>query len=303
MSRFRFHDAFRQLGSYWRLAWACITGQRSILLVLRGTARRWYVRRWLASHPGHRFECRIPSGGRLLLDPNHWFIELYYAGLSDFEPDVQQTLKRFLRPGGTFVNCGANAGFFSVIASDVMRRSGIVVAIEANPALLPQLNANLEANGIGRPAVHAAITTHGGVVDFLVPARMDPVGGLRRTDFFGDEKVSRISVPASTLDDIIDAQRLDRVNVIKIDIEGGELDALKSAARTIARYRPILVVEYSSINWPEYSASPQELLALCDRWGYRVCRYDVTRDEPVEVEPAFWRSEYANMVLMPGETR
>jgi FkbM family methyltransferase len=297
------HGGSRLLGNYGRVLWACITGRLSVSLVLRGIVLRRYVQGWLARHPGRRFECRIPSGGRLLLDVDHWFIEQYYAGLAGFEPDLQKALKRFLRPGGTFVDCGANAGFYSVIANDVMRGTGIVVAIEANPALLPQLNANLEANGIGRSAVHAAITTHGGVVDFLAPARMDPVGGLRRTGYFGDEEVSRISVPAATLDDIIDAQRLDRVDVIKIDIEGGELDALMSAERTIARFRPILVVEYSSINWPEYGASPQDLHALCDKWNYRIGRYDVKRDEPVEVEPAFWRSEYANMILMPRETR
>jgi FkbM family methyltransferase len=243
----------------------------------------------------------MPSGGRLLLDPDHWFIEQYYAGLSDFEPDVQRALRRLLEPGDTFVDCGANAGFFSVLAHDVMQGTGTVVAVEANPALLPQLNANLDANGIGRPAIHAAITSRSGVVDFFAPARMDPVGGLRRTEFFGDAEVSRIAVPASTLDDLIAAQQLERVDVIKIDIEGGEIDALRSGDATISRYRPVLVVEYSCINWPEYGASPQDLLALCKRWDYRVCRYDLGRDAPVEVDPAFWRAEYANMVLIPGE--
>jgi len=237
----------------------------------------------------------------LLLDPAHWFIQRYYAGFSGFEPDVQLVLRRMLKPGGTFIDCGANAGFFSVMANDVMHGTGTVIAVEANPDLLQQLNANLEANGIAHRAIHVAIASHGGVADFFVPARVDEVGGLRPTAVFPDAEVSHLTVPASTLDDLVARLAPERVDMIKIDIEGGEIDALRSARGTIARHRPVLVVEYSCINWAQFGASCRDLEALCDGWRYRICRYDVARDAPVAIEPSFWDSPYANMVLLPEE--
>jgi len=292
-------DRSAQLASYAGLVWECITGRRSAKLVLLGFLRRRIVRRWVARHAGEPFPCRMPSGGKLLLDPTHWFIENYYAGFGDFEPDLQRALTRMLRPGATFIDCGANAGFFSVFANDMLQGNGTVVAIEANPRLLEELNRNLEANSIPPPAIHRAIASRKGIVDFFVPSRVDVLGGMRPTAVIRDDEMSRISVPASTLDEIVAELGLERVDVVKIDIEGAELEALRSAEGTIERDRPVLLVEYNPTNWKQYGARHEDLEALCDRCRYRICRYDIARDAPVPVEPSFWESELANMVLIP----
>jgi FkbM family methyltransferase len=210
-------------------------------------------------------------------------------------------LRHFLKEGDTFIDCGANAGFYSVFANDVMSGKGVVVAIEANPALLPQLDANFRANGIDRPAIHAAVTLRPGVARLFVPDQMDVVGGLRRTPSFGSGASSHVAVPGITIDHVVVAEKLSSVDMIKIDIEGGEMDALRSAEQTVRTFRPILIVEYSSTNWPEYGATPDDLRRLCAAWNYEVCRFDVQSLKPVPVDPAFWNEPYANMVLMPGE--
>ncbi|MCU1243185.1 MAG: methyltransferase FkbM family [Candidatus Acidoferrum typicum] len=63
------------------------------------------------------------------------------------EPEVQDALRRHLRPGMTFYDLGANVGFFSLLAARMVGERGCVVAFEADPEIAARLRENVDRNG------------------------------------------------------------------------------------------------------------------------------------------------------------
>src|SRR6266540_956801 len=118
---------------------------RSAKLVVRSL----YGQLHWSLHPNAPIRYRIPSGGLLLLERGHSFTHSFWPAVDSYEPDVRAALTHFLKPGDTFVDCGANIGYFSVMAGHLVGRRGQVVAIEANPVTRTFLSRNLQLNGFG----------------------------------------------------------------------------------------------------------------------------------------------------------
>lgn len=290
----------RRVDRYWRLAKDCLLGRKNFFRVVRELFQRRYVRWHVWRRPGEPIRIVTPTGSDLLLDPAGSFLEVYLQGLAGYEPDVQAALKIFLRPGSAFVDCGANAGFYSVMAQDIMGGKGTVIAIEANPQLIPLLNRNLSANGIAG-AVNAAVTSRPGPLKLVSPRAHDALASIRPNALYDEFEVETFQVAGRTLDDILGNLLADRLDLMKIDIEGGELDAIKSGREIIGRFRPCIIAEYSRITWPEFGATHGELLKLCEEWRYAVRTYDVDSRKFAEVTPSFWESGYSNLFLLPEE--
>ena len=94
---------------------------------------------------------------------------------------------------------------------------------------------------------------------------------------------------------------LDRVNLVKIDIEGGELDVLRSAPETMMKFRPTWIVEYGVNTWPAFGATPEQLLELLRERRYAVRQFDPRAGRLFEPDASIWQSGYANLVLVPAE--
>src|SRR5215467_8450810 len=109
----------------------CVTNRpaawRSAKLVVRSICGQlhWMVR------PDAAVRYRIPSGGVLLLERKHSFTHCFWPDVDQYEPDVRAALLHFLKPGDVFLDCGANIGYFSVLAGHLVGPEGQVIAIEA----------------------------------------------------------------------------------------------------------------------------------------------------------------------------
>ena len=82
---------------------------RSAKLVAREYYGRWYWR--LRYEP---LAYHLPTGGVLLLEPGHAFTGCFWPDVDRYEPEVCAFLRRVLKPGATFIDCGANVGYFSI---------------------------------------------------------------------------------------------------------------------------------------------------------------------------------------------
>jgi hypothetical protein len=104
----------------------------------------------------------------------------------------------------------------------------------------------------------------------------------------------------------IDLERLDSVcgtvsrpRLIKIDVEGGELDVLESGARTIERWRPFLIVELSATQQARFGCHPLDVVAWIRARGYRVSWIgDLGRSF---CEADLRRGAFIDVVALPGE--
>lgn len=161
-------------------------------------------------------------------------LSVYMTGERDAE--FQAFIARRLRPGGTFVDVGANIGVYSVFASRIVGEGGRVVSIEANPKTYRYLLANVERNGIKNvTARNCAAGEAGGTL--LLTENKRNIGETHVTST-GE---TGISIDVDTLDAILAAQGVERVDYIKIDVEGFEQSVLRGARNTLVRNRDVVV--------------------------------------------------------------
>jgi FkbM family methyltransferase len=151
-----------------------------------------------------------------------------------------------LPPDGVAVDVGANIGL-TALALAALLPQGRVVAVEPSPRTLAALRRTLAANGLeARVAVEgAAVGAAPGEAEFhdsehSAGSHLLAAGTMRA------EQLGRVVVPVTTLDRIAEAQGLQRLDLLKIDVEGFETEVLDGAAATLARYRPVCIAEFNA---------------------------------------------------------
>jgi FkbM family methyltransferase len=264
------------------------------MMVLRSLYGKTYWKLW----PDRPIEYKTESSGVLLLEPGHSFTVCFWPAVDRYESDVQAALFHFLREGSVFVDCGANVGYFSVLAHGIVGPSGRVIAIEANPVTFRLLQRNLQRNGM-KEAINCALATSSGEITLYMPATGDVYSSLRTGGLVVGDNIQSFKVAGMTLDEIVASLGLRSVDLIKIDIEGGELDVLRSAAEVVAKCRPVIICEYGTNTWPAFGASKSDLESLMRQYGYFIGRFDVETGRVRAAEPEVFSSPYTNLVLLP----
>jgi FkbM family methyltransferase len=169
----------------------------------------------------------------------------YLETMSALGPvDLLPVFRACCRPGGRVIDVGANIGITAVMAAALVD-PGQVVAIEPVPATFAHLEANVARSGlVNIDCVRAAAAAEEGEVGLVTLA------GSNFAAFVGYENVLRrytaydeIPVRALSLDQIVAEVGLDRVDFIKIDVEGYELEVLRGARRTLSSFRPMVFLE------------------------------------------------------------
>ena len=184
---------------------------------------------------------RFPAGVRLRLDLRESLQRDFYFGL--YDQRELRLVARYLRDGGDFVDVGAHVGMYAVRAAVELRGRGRVLAFEPNPNARAQLVENLALNDCSNAiVVAAAATASAGRVDLHVPASDDPSFSSLEGGRFAEREP--LEIETTTLDDAVAEHGL-RPAIVKIDVEGGEVDVLRGAVRTIADARPVFLVEVS----------------------------------------------------------
>jgi FkbM family methyltransferase len=133
-----------------------------------------------------------------------------------------------VEPGAVVLDCGANVGMFARYAID--RGAGRVVCFEPSPRTVEALRRN----------VPEAVIFERGVWDSETNLRFHTHGPNPGADLIAED--GELAITTTTIDAIVAALELERVDFIKMDIEGAELAALRGAWNTLLRFRPALAV-------------------------------------------------------------
>ncbi|MGB6671045.1 MAG: FkbM family methyltransferase [Candidatus Nitrosopolaris sp.] len=165
-------------------------------------------------------------------------------------------LHLIMHRGETFVDVGANVGYYSLkIAKEYSSKGVTIVAIEAHPGNYTALSKNIELNDFKCiTAINKAVSDHKGIVTLY--DRVDTRNRIRSemyslsNAFFHESNVARpeggsLEIECDTLDNILGEQRVD---VMKIDIEGAEVSALEGATHILKKLRKI-IVEVHGVNF------------------------------------------------------
>jgi FkbM family methyltransferase len=140
------------------------------------------------------------------------------------------------RAGDVILDLGPYVGPYSLSAASAVGPFGKVIALEPDETNRRQLERNLTLNKVANCTVIAKAA-------WRQSGRVGWQTGEQPVWHHVDENVSDATVEAISVDDLVAEQNLDRVDWIKLDIEGGEVDALEGAKQTLRRFRPALFVE------------------------------------------------------------
>jgi FkbM family methyltransferase len=199
-----------------------------------------------------------------------------------------------LGPGGVVVDVGAYLGYFTLLGARRVGETGRVVAFEPHPGSRRVLRENLAVNGLADRVVVVgkAVAATPGTRSFFLDAADESESGLDRTGRPGRE----IEVDCVRGDDVLAAGDVlggRRVDVVKIDVEGREVDVLDSLRATLAASRPALFVECNPEALGRAGSSAQRLLEDIAALGLLAYVIDedartlrpVSGDLPARIEP------------------
>jgi len=214
----------------------------------------------------------IRGGLRWWLDPQDLQqANLFWAGGMDRWEIFH--LLRHLRGDWTFLDVGANFGYYSIKLAAASAR-GRVIAIEPQEAILAKLRKHIVINGLESriEALPVALSDESGRAGLATcegnsgKATLDPEG-----DTFDQ-------VP---LDNLVRQLHLNRIDAIKMDIEGFEPKALRGAAETLARFSPALCLEINPFALHRQKESAKALGGWLRDQGYELFRIDRSRLSPL----------------------
>ncbi len=222
---------------------------------------------------------RLKYGIRMHLDPSN-FIELFSYYWSCWEPDETWVVRRLLRPGDIFVDLGANIGYFSLIAAQSVGEEGRVIALEPVPPTVQKLRRNLDLNPMKNITLYEfAVSDRTGSVRIYQPHDNNIGANSVRP---GDGNAPHWDVPSVTLDELLEG--CPPVRLVKIDLEGAELLAIRGFTRHLADPTgPAVLCEVTDRFLRELGSDARQLLTLMSDLGYLAYRFENRRLSPVSV--------------------
>lgn len=224
-----------------------------------------------------------PSGLQLFETPRgrYWAVKndkfLRYA-LAEQELQIYGTDGHGVRSGDVVLDCGANVGVFTRTA--LSRGARLVVAIEPTPATVECLRRNFQQEIVDRRVLvyPKGVWDH---VDTLELALGEEGNTTGNSFVLGRNVKTKVKLPLTTIDNLVRELNLDRVDFIKMDIEGAEKQALRGGAQTIKRFSPRMAIATEHLP-DDLTKIPEVVNSI--RPGYQIISTDC-QDHYLSVEP------------------
>lgn len=235
----------------WRLLCALAPGKLALFTIDKETGAQ--VRYPLKSQVGHRL----------------------FQG--DFEVAELSFVRRHLKPGTVFLDVGANAGIFTVLAGKRLGPAGSVHAFEPGEAEQSLLRQNLALNRLSNVAVYdGAVSNHCGTAQLAV-AQDGALNSLAKTEHPNQTVKAWRDVSVITLDEYVTQKGIQRVDFIKIDVEGAEKWVFEGADRLLTSTPDLTILfEAFELNARGFKYSTAEFLGGLLQRGFRLSYLDDT---------------------------
>lgn len=225
------------------------------------------------------FLARMPRelGGAAFVCDLHDTISREVCFTGRYEPQETQLALKLLKPGMRVVDVGANWGYFSLVTAHLVGPGGSVLALEPHPRLASMLAENVATNRLSQVLVlPLAAGATSGARAFVGFDEQGGNWGVSRAA--RDLEVADFECASVALDDLLDEKGLETVDLVKIDIEGAEADALRGMASGLARHRyRHLLIECHPAELAALGTSLEACLGPLSRAGYRGWHIDHSR--------------------------
>ncbi len=246
---------------------------------------------------------RTEWGGKLMVDTSDLLISPWLLLDGVWEPDVTEWFRSTLKPGMTFLDIGANVGYFSVLAGYSVGWGGRVIAFEPMPTTYELLATNFTVNWMTSftKAEQLALFSECRRLKFYVRQQYHGNSGLAlATHEIGrpHDGIDEIEVDAMSLDEYL-RKNPARPDVIKIDVEGAELQVFRGARRTLESNSDMIVMcEWSQDQIRTMGDDPAEVIDELQGHHFRPYRMG-TEVQPISYEELL-EVRYCNIILKRG---
>lgn len=217
---------------------------------------------------------------------------------------------RLLPRGGGAIDCGGHKGAYSYWMARRVGRDGRVVAIEPQEAMARLMEKSFAEAGKRVRVIHAAASEGSGIATLKM--RPSSTHGATLATFEPGTEFITTTVRAVTIDEVVREESLERVDFIKIDVEGHELEVVKGGLGTIDRLGPALLIEAEARKHDGSDAQIRALRELLEGRGYQGRFHDGRAWRPlgemdVEKHQAYGKGRFCNNLLFvksaaPGTT-
>jgi FkbM family methyltransferase len=272
----------------------------------RRTTARFFATMWLAKLPyaPHRIQLRITPNESVKFWWSY-FPASFSPARSAFEywgDDVGDLrfLWKYLQPGMTFLDIGAYHGVYSVIAAKKLGRGGRLVAFEPSPRERQRMKLHLRFNGIETVILEPyALAAEEGVASLsVVTDGFTTMNSLRTPPM--DQATKQVKVETTSLDAYLCREKIDRVDLVKIDTEGGEVDAFRGADRLLKQIRPLIICEVLDLVTRSWGYAAADIMKLLREYDYEW--FDILGDgSPRPHQPKEEYTIVKNYLAVPRE--
>lgn len=187
----------------------------------------------------------------------------------DYERPVQQALASLARPGDICYDIGANLGFFSILLGRLVGATGMVYAFEPVPANAAAIERNACLNDLANVCVaRVALTRSDGEAELLLAQHVG--GAVLAGAGIPPDPAGRLTVATAAVDSLVARGELTPPRIVKIDVEGAEMDVLKGMERTLSDHAPAIVLELDDATESRCHSKADECRIFLEDHGYRV---------------------------------
>jgi FkbM family methyltransferase len=205
-----------------------------------------------------------------------WLAHLYKAAFKQHHRELIPVLKPFIPEAGVVIDVGAHAGQFAKLFGR-MAPKGRVFAFEPSPYALSILKPALGLNGLRNVTiVPEGLSDAPGAYELSTPIKKRGGMGFGIAHLGTDAEEGRAQVrhkvKVGTLDAFVEGRGLERLDFLKMDIEGWETPALRGGLGAIGKFRPAMLVEINEGHLARSGSKPADIWEMLTPLGYRARR-------------------------------
>lgn len=182
------------------------------------------------------------NGCRLSTIPNDQGISVELSIFKTHEPLTTELLKKELKKGMVCLDIGANIGYYVLLERKIVGTEGRVIAVEPSALNFSYLKKNISQNGFNDiEAFKFAFASSDGEIPFLIDARSNRCRVVDGNDCSLEGAI--LKVPARSLDSFTAQYHFDKLDLLRMDVEGYETEIIRGGWRTIEKFKPALLME------------------------------------------------------------
>jgi FkbM family methyltransferase len=206
--------------------------------------------------------------------------------LGNFEPETVRFYSKLIRPGATVLDVGANIGAHTLNFARLVGPSGHVLAFEPTESAFRKLERNLSLNPALRDRVRLHHAFCSNPADAQIPAEIYSSWPLHEQPGLHQQHLGSLQSVGEpdliVLDDLARRLPLDRVDFIKLDVDGNEIKVLRGCREILARHHPMVIAEIVPYLMAELNLDMEDFWQPFRENGYRMRTLERAAEIPLE---------------------